>query len=62
MKTINLIGEFIIRLIGRDNGRFYGLLLFIALMFALWLLYQKGGPQHSEGRRGPARELVAPIK
>jgi hypothetical protein len=40
MKTLETIVRSITKIIGRDNNRFYGLLLFLALMFTLWIIYQ----------------------
>lgn len=40
MKTLETIVRNIVTLIGKDNNRFYGLLLFLALMFTLWIIYQ----------------------
>jgi hypothetical protein len=47
MKAITkIIGDLIKGIIGKDNNRFFAILLFIALMFALWIVYQQGGHQN----------------
>ncbi|MDB6019820.1 MAG: hypothetical protein JWR19_4309 [Pedosphaera sp.] len=56
------ITDLIVKIIGKDNNRFYGLLLFIALMFALWALSQRDAPQRVNPNVTPNREAIAGFK
>lgn len=40
MKNFKEIGKLVLDFVGSDNNRFFALLLFTALMFALWIIYK----------------------
>ena len=60
--VIKPIGDLIAKIIGDDNNRFFALLLFIALMFALWLNYQRDRSQHSDSESRPYQEITSGLK
>jgi len=62
MKTIKLVGELLNYVIGRDNNRFYAILLFLALMFTLWVLRQVVTNQQPNAANRPKIELSSGFK
>ncbi len=50
---IKAVMDFLAKIVGPSNERFFGLLLFLALMFTLWVLYTRGLPPESHQQDGP---------